>query len=293
MKDSRQKKIKSTYQHEPWLGVQGSGLWAKPPRTPNPQPRTRAPIGLSVRRSQIIPGNVRPLLRQIGRIAEAHGMRAYAVGGCVRDWLLGIRGTTDLDVTIEGSGIEVARAVSLALKGSLQVHQQFGTATVVVRRSTKAVRVDIATCRKETYAKPAAYPRVSAGMLKDDLRRRDFTINAMAVAVDPRRFGTLVDPCGGCEDLRTKTLRVLHRRSFLDDPSRILRGVRFARRFGLQWERATQRACREAMAAGALGWLNAGRLRKELDRMRAEPDPRACLDAFASLLTGGASRPWS
>ncbi len=240
-----------------------------------------------------IPSHVRPLLRQIGQIAEAHGMQAYAVGGCVRDWLLGVKGTTDLDVTIEGSGIEVARAVSLALKGSLQVHQQFGTATVVVRRSTKAVRVDIATCRKETYAKPAAYPRVVAGTLKDDLRRRDFTINAMAVAIDPRRFGTLVDPCGGREDLRTKTLRVLHRRSFLNDPSRILRGVRFAQRFGLQWERTTQRACREAMAAGALGWLNAGRLRKELDRMRAEPDPRACLDAFALLLTGGPSRAWS
>jgi len=247
-----------------------------------------------------IPGNVRPLLRQIGRIAEAHGMQAYAVGGCVRDWLLGIRGTTDLDVTIEGSGIEVARAVSLALKGSLQVHQQFGTATVripsTVHRppsTANHVRVDVATCRKETYAKPAAYPRVIAGTLKDDLRRRDFTINAMAVAIDPRRFGTLVDPCGGREDLRTKTLRVLHRRSFLDDPSRILRGVRFARRFGLQWERTTWRACREAMAAGALGWLNAGRLRKELDRMRAEPDPRACLDAFALLLTGGPWRAWS
>jgi tRNA nucleotidyltransferase (CCA-adding enzyme) len=250
---------------------------------------SQQPAASRQKKAKIIPANVRPLLRTIGEVADAHGMRAYAVGGCVRDWLLGLKGITDLDVTIEGNGMEVARAVSRVLKGSLHVHQQFGTATVVLPR----MRVDVATCRKETYTKPAAYPRIAAGTLRDDLRRRDFTINAMAIAIHPHRFGVVVDPCGGRKDLTTKTLRILHRRSFLDDPSRILRGVRFVQRFGLRWERSTLRAAREAMAEGALGWLNAGRLRKELDRMRAEPHPRACLDAFAWLLTRRRSQAWS
>jgi tRNA nucleotidyltransferase (CCA-adding enzyme) len=234
---------------------------------------------------------VRGLLEEIGRLAERRETRAYAVGGCVRDWLLGIAETTDLDVAVEGDGIAFARALGRAVGTPVTSHEPFGTATLLLEKPR--LRVDVATCRKETYAKPAAYPRVAPGTLRDDLRRRDFTINAMALAIDPRRFGTLVDPFGGRRDLRTKTLRVLHRRSFLDDPSRILRGVRFAQRFGLRWERATWRACREAVAAGALGWLNAGRLRRELDRMRGEPGPRACLDALASLLTRRPSRAWS
>ena len=125
---------------------------------------------------------------------------------------------------------------------------------------------------------------MSPGTLEDDLFRRDFTINAMAVAIAPGRLGMLVDPFQGLRDLHRKTLRMLHGRSFLDDPSRILRGIRFAQRFGLRWERQTQRALKAAIAAGALGRLNAGRLRKELDRMCDEPDPRACFEQFAKLL---------
>ena len=225
-------------------------------------------------------------------MAQARGMRTYAVGGCVRDWLLGRRETTDLDVTVEGDGVAIARAASRALRGALRVHPQFGTATVVIQHTAhstqhtgQSVRMDFATCRKETYAKPAAYPRVAAGTLTDDLRRRDFTINAMAVTIAPRRFGALIDPFGGRRDLRARRLRILHPRSFLDDPSRILRGVRFATRFGLRWDPVTRRAAQAALAAHALSWLNTGRLRKELDRIRAEPSPRECLDAFADLLS--------
>ena len=198
----------------------------------------------------------------------------------MRDWLLGLAHTIDLDVAVEGSGIEAARAVGRALGGRVETHEQFGTATL--RHRTR--RVDFAMCRTETYARPAAYPRVTPGALEADLFRRDFTINAMAVALDPARFGQLVDPFHGARDLRAKRLRVLHPRSFLDDPSRLLRGVRFATRFGLTWERATARAAREATASGALSRLNAGRLSRELDRMGEEPDPAACLRALASLL---------
>jgi tRNA nucleotidyltransferase (CCA-adding enzyme) len=227
-----------------------------------------------------MPAQVTPLLRRVGALAGQLQAPAYAVGGCVRDWWLGLRQTADLDVTVEGSGIDVARAAAAALGGSVSVHQQFGTATLVMPRQ----RIDFATCRREVYAKPAAYPTVSPGTLEDDLFRRDFTINAMAVALLPQRFGTLIDPFGGGDSLRRRELRILHDRSFLDDPSRILRGVRFAARFGLRWERRTAAALRAAIASGALGWLNAGRLRRELELMCEEPDPVACLRQLEGLL---------
>ena len=242
------------------------------------------------RRRVSVPDSVQPVLRRIGQVASRSGASAYAVGGCVRDWLLGIRDTADLDVTIEGKGLEIARDIAGTLGGTITVHEQFRTATVVVPRAHPAsapgtsIRIDVATCRRETYARPGAYPQVSAGALQDDLFRRDFTINAMGVALAPARFGGLVDSFGGAADVRRRILRMLHAQSFVDDPSRILRGVRFLARFGLRWDRRTEQAARRALAAGALGWLNAGRLRKELDRMLAEPDPWECLHQLAALL---------
>ena len=229
-----------------------------------------------------VPPGVRTLLQRIGRIAEAHGLSAYAVGGCVRDWRLGIANVTDLDVTVEGDGIRVARAVARALRGTLETHEQFGTATIRLSRGTGR-RIDVASCRTESYARPAAYPTVSAGTLEGDLVRRDFTINAMAMALNPGRFGALIDPFHGARDLERKELRILHARSFFDDPSRLLRGVRFAERFQLRWEPATAKAAREAIVSGALGWLNAGRLQRELERMLREPSSLACLRHLGTL----------
>ena len=228
-----------------------------------------------------VPPESRAVLERVGRCAQQRGAAAYAVGGCVRDWWLGLERSQDLDVTIEGSGIGVAEAAAQELGGTLTVHRQFGTATVAL---PGGARVDIATARQETYAKPAAYPAVTAGALREDLFRRDFTINAMAVALASDRFGALIDPFGGEADLRQRLLRVLHARSFLDDPSRILRGVRFLQRFGLRWEPHTERRLREAVSAGALGWLNPGRFQRELESMTGEPDPRACLRCLAGLL---------
>ena len=232
-----------------------------------------------------IPRAARPLLSAVGRCAESQGMTAYAVGGCVRDWLLGTTRTPDLDVAVEGDGIALARAVAQQLGGFCTAHAQFGTATVMRRGGP---RLDVATCRTETYARPGAYPRVSPGRIEDDLFRRDFTINAMAAALAPGRFGALADPFGGARDLRRRCLRILHPKSLLDDPSRILRGIRFRHRFGLSWEPATARGLREAMAAGALGWLNRGRLEKELALMQREPDPSACVQELSALMAGAA-----
>jgi tRNA nucleotidyltransferase (CCA-adding enzyme) len=237
-----------------------------------------------------IPTVVKALLRRIGQLAAAQAVEAYAVGGCVRDWHLGITTVTDVDMTVEGSGIALAQAAARLWGTTATAHQQFGTATLVIppagrgEADRQPVRIDFAMCRKETYVKPAAYPGVEAGTIEEDLFRRDFTINAIALAVVPGRFGVVVDPFHGAEDLRKRLLRVLHARSFLDDPSRILRGIRFARRFGLRWEAKTERLLHEAIAAGALGWLNAGRLHKELALMLDEPDPKACWEHLAELL---------
>ena len=237
---------------------------------------------------QHIPSAIRPVLQQIGQLAQEHGASAYAVGGCVRDWWLGKGQTTDLDIALEGDAIAFAQVVAGHFQGQLmRTHQQFGTATVMIPLKAATVRVDVAMCRKETYAAPAAYPRVQPGTLRDDVFRRDFTINAIAVALNPRHWGRVVDPFGGRRDLRAKRLRILHRRSFADDPSRILRGVRFAARLGLRWERETLRACRDALAMGALGRLNTGRLRKELDAISREERPGACLNLLAWLLHPG------
>lgn len=293
-----------------------------------------------------VPRAIRPLLRAVGEVADQAGMCAYAVGGCVRNWLLGVMDVADIDLAVEGNAAEVASLLGCTLNGQVTIHRQFGTATVrfdgpaaggsAGRRvgepvparplrlaggmsapgggggggathadrptqagteerwavaqgraagcpNDRALRIDVATCRREFYAKPAAYPRVAAGTIEEDLARRDFTINAMAASVAPGRFGALIDPFGGTGDLRGGRLRILHARSFLDDPSRILRGVRFLVRFGLRWERATRRALREAVAAGALGWLNTGRLRREFDRMCDEPNPRTCFEELRKV----------
>lgn len=235
-----------------------------------------------------IPSRVRPLLQRIGEIADAQGLSVYAVGGCVRDWCRGITAVQDLDVTVEGDGITLARSLARLLGGTVKAHAPFGTATI--RLPGGKMRVDVASCRKEVYKRPAAYPSVCAGTLEDDLFRRDFTVNAMALALNPPHFGTLIDPFHGALDLRRKWLRMLHERSFLDDPSRILRGIRFAQRFGLRWEGSTRRAARAALAAQALSWLNAGRLRREMERMLEEPDPLACLQQLSSLFTASRTR---
>lgn len=240
-----------------------------------------------------IPKTVRPVLEAIGRMAQEQGVKAYAVGGCVRDWLLGITSTVDVDMTIEGDGIALARHLGGQFEVPVESHVQFGTATLTLPRTGKrggrTMRLDIASCRKETYREPAAYPTVSAGTLRDDLRRRDFTINAMAVALHRRRFGCLVDPFHGRRDLTKRKLRTLHPKSFLDDPSRMLRAARFAARFHLDLEPRTACQMSHALGRGFLGRLNRGRVRKEFERMAAEPHPLECLACLGRWLASASS----
>jgi len=244
-----------------------------------------------------VPAEVKPLLERLGELAREQGVSAYAVGGCVRDWWLGLRQITDVDVAVVGDALGFARCAAAQLRSGITPHEQFGTATLELQpepspsgnRSRRAersglLRIDVATCRKETYAKPAAYPKVAAGQLADDLFRRDFTINAMAMEILPERLGRLIDPHGGRADLKRALLRILHEKSFRDDPSRILRAARFAERYQLSVEPSTARCLRGAVEAGLLGRLNRGRVRKELERLAEEPDPIACLTRLGRWL---------
>ncbi len=215
------------------------------------------------------------------RVGRQRGVVVYAVGGCVRDWLLRIP-SLDLDLVVEADGLGFARALAKVLKARLVEHGAFGTATLTCAGKR---RVDVATARTERYRHPGAYPSVASGSIRQDLARRDFTVNAMAAKLGAGRAQAIVDPFGGQRDLSSRVIRVLHPKSFLDDPTRIFRAVRFAQRFGFTIEPMTERWIREAVGAGVLERVQPGRIRKELMRMAGEPAPWACLKRFVSLVT--------
>lgn len=211
------------------------------------------------RRLDAVPG--------VAALREAlDGERAYLVGGAVRDLLLGAD-HPDLDVAVEGDAAALARR----LGGDVTEHERFATATA----DAGGVRVDLATSRRETYERPGALPVVEPAPIADDLARRDFTVNAMAVplAGEPE----LIDPHGGLDDLRAGLLRVLHEGSFADDPTRALRAARYAARLDLEPEPRTA----ELLAGADLATVSEDRVRAELRRIAAEPDPAPALELLA------------
>jgi tRNA nucleotidyltransferase (CCA-adding enzyme) len=196
----------------------------------------------------------------------------YVVGGTVRDILLGRR-SFDVDLAVVGDAIAFARALAAELGGSCLPHGQFGTAVV---RYGDGKHVDVVTARRETYAAPAALPTVEAAGIEDDLRRRDFTINAMAVSLDAEEHGLLVDPSGGRSDLEAGTIRVLHEASFCDDPTRIFRAIRYESRFGFRMDEDTEALARAAIEGGFVGRLSGARIREELiELLEEESAPRS------------------
>ncbi len=207
-----------------------------------------------------LPEPVVLLIRELGIFADARRMGLYLVGGCVRDCLLGA-GHFDLDFVVEGDGIAFAEAVAGKWGVKATTHKRFGTATLM---SPAGLKIDIATSRREMYEKPGALPVVAPGTLRDDLFRRDFTINAMALCVNPSRFAQLIDNYGGQKDLKAGCVRALHALSFMDDPTRILRAVRFEQRLGFVIEKNTFAVLREAVRAGMLERVQKHRLRDEL-----------------------------
>ena len=173
-------------------------------------------------------------------------MRAYLVGGAVRDALLG-RPLEDIDIVVEGNGLEVARRLAERCGGRTHPHEPFLTAAV---RLPDDVRLDMATARTEFYRSPAALPEVEWSAMRQDLYRRDFTINAMAIHLAPGSLGELVDFFGGQRDLAARQLRVLHSLSFLDDPTRAIRAARFATRLEFEIAAETRQLTRVAVQEG-------------------------------------------
>lgn len=211
---------------------------------------------------------VRERLREVAARAATRGMRAWLVGGVVRDLLLD-RPLGDLDLAIEGDARSLARDLARAGAATLvRESKDFGTATL---RFPDGGLVDLAMARRESYRHPGALPTVEPGSLEEDLLRRDFTINSLAVSLDPPSFGALLDPAGGIADLERRRIRILHDGSFLDDPTRALRAVRFAVRFGFSLDPHTARRMREAAATGVFDRLSPVRLRRELELLFEEP----------------------
>jgi tRNA nucleotidyltransferase (CCA-adding enzyme) len=218
---------------------------------------------------QKLPKELRDLISQAVAVARANNMPIYLVGGFVRDLLLGVK-NFDLDIVVEGDGVKFAEDLAGCLKSKIVCHRRFGTATIIVRHDFK---IDVATCRKEFYPQPGHLPVVSRGSLKDDLFRRDFSINALALDISCERFGNLVDFFGGRADLKEKKIRVLHEFSFKDDPTRILRAIRFEKRFDFLIEPKTLRLLREAAELGMLQNLEPQRTRDDLILMLKEARP--------------------
>jgi tRNA nucleotidyltransferase (CCA-adding enzyme) len=233
------------------------------------------------RARQALPKDLKDFLQPLLERAYELQTPVYLVGGCVRDLLLG-RPHLDIDIVIEGSALPLARSAAKTYKAKLTSHPQFLTHVLEFKNGR---HLDIATARTETYAEPAALPVVEPASLQEDLYRRDFSINAIALSLNRTDQGHIWDPFGGLEDLEAKKIRVLHAQSFKDDPTRIFRAARFAGRFGYELEWRTREWLNEAIGLQLPATLSGARLREELTPLLLERDPRP---AFRLLSQWGA-----
>ena len=226
-----------------------------------------------------LPAPFASLLHEIGELADQHRVRVYAVGGFVRDLLLGVT-NLDVDLVVEGNGIVFARTLARTRQAHVTVHERFGTAVVTLENGFK---FDVATARTERYPRPAALPTVKPGSIKEDLRRRDFTINTLAISLNAPRFGEVVDDDGGRRDLQNKSIRVLHPLSFIEDPTRVFRAVRFEQRLGFHLDGETETLMKEAASLDLVQRLSHARRSREMILLLSERQPRTLLTRLADF----------
>lgn len=224
------------------------------------------------------PSEVFDLLKLSGRVARDLGFTAYLVGGSIRDLLRG-ESNLDIDIVIEGNGIDFARALGKILSVKVKSHRRFGTAVVI----TDFLKFDVATARTEYYESPAALPRVEMSSIKKDLYRRDFTINTMAVRLNPDHFGQLIDYFGGQKDIKERTIRILHNLSFIEDPTRAFRAIRFAERFGFRISKHTMNLIKTAVRINLFDKLSGTRMYDELNLLFLETDPVKAFQRLAEF----------
>ena len=256
---------------------------------------------IALRMESSLPAPLLGTLRQAGEAAEALGYPLYAVGGFVRDLLLG-RPNFDVDLVVEGDAIKLARSLAKAHGGRVRDHRRFGTAKWILppadgEASNAAARsatelhaahngslpaaLDFVSARTEFYAEPTALPTVERGSIKLDLHRRDFSINTLAINLTPGRWGELLDFYGGERDLQEGLIRVLHTHSFVDDPTRILRAARFEQRFGFRIEQRTAELIGDAV--DLLDRVTPARVRHELELIFGEARPEQALRRLEEL----------
>ena len=209
---------------------------------------------------ELLPKQVIGVLKIAGKIAEELKMNSYAVGGFVRDLLLH-NANFDIDLVVEGDGIKFARIFASQYGCKATYHKKFGTAIINL---PDKIKVDVATARLEYYEKPAALPQIEMSSIKLDLYRRDFTINTLAIRLNPSSFGELIDFFGAKRDIKEKTIRILHNLSFVEDPTRVFRALRFEQRFGFQLSKLTVNLIENAVKMNFFNNLSGRRLFNEI-----------------------------
>ncbi|HEY41670.1 MAG TPA: CCA tRNA nucleotidyltransferase [Dehalococcoidia bacterium] len=224
------------------------------------------PVNLASKINQRLPTELVRLMEAIGAIAAHQGRQLYLVGGAVRDLLLE-QETFDLDLVVDGDAISLAQLLANSTGGKLVVHTRFRTANVHWNEWS----IDVTTARSETYDRPGALPQVKPGSLSDDLFRRDFTINAMAIQLSPGLYGDLIDLYGGQEDLKRGLIRILHEQSFTDDATRIWRALRYEQRFGFTLDMETLELLKRDIVM--LDTISGDRIRHELELVLKEAYP--------------------
>jgi tRNA nucleotidyltransferase (CCA-adding enzyme) len=250
------------------------------------QPHEEPHTDTSAVLERFLPAAIINILRQAAAQAEQRNEQLYLVGGAVRDMLLD-RQPGDLDLVVEGDAIGLAEALAERLAGRVRSYLPFRTATLAIDLPTgMPIMLDFVTARKEFYQQPAALPEVDPASLRHDLHRRDFTINTLAICLNPSRYGRLYDFYGGQQDLQQRLVRVLHNLSFIDDPTRILRAARLAARLGCTIEPRTRALITDAVKRNLIGRTTPQRILTELLLVLAEPEPEhalALMDELAIL----------
>ncbi|MBW2180518.1 MAG: CBS domain-containing protein, partial [Deltaproteobacteria bacterium] len=216
-----------------------------------------------------LPNRIRDILSDIGKTASELNYSAYVVGGFVRDLFL-YRENEDLDIVIEGDGIAFAKKYSELTGSRMHAHEKFGTAVIIF---SDGFKIDIASARMEYYEFPAAMPTVEMSSIKLDLLRRDFTINSLAIMLNPKKFGTLIDFFSAQKDIKGGTIRVLHNLSFVEDPTRVFRAIRFEQRFGFMIDKLTSGLIENATTMDFFKRLSGRRVFSELRQIFEEENP--------------------
>ncbi|PNR87706.1 tRNA nucleotidyltransferase [Petrotoga sp. 9T1HF07.CasAA.8.2] len=241
---------------------------------------------------KILPTSILNLLKLIGLYGNELGLNVYVVGGFVRDLLLAIssksNGTKsipyDIDVVVEGDGLLFGKYVAKQLRAKYIEHPKFHTCSIFYRNGeNKIIRIDIATARTEYYEEAGELPKVELSTIKKDLYRRDFSINAMAIKLNSGSFGILMDFFNCKKDLEEGRIRILYPLSFIEDPTRILRAIRFEQRFGFEIEPNTLTKLEEAVENGYLEKVTGMRIREELEKILEEPEPMKAVKRMGKL----------